>query len=226
MLAGYGCRFSESTRFGRSRMISDGGRRFLIFALEGTMKLDEFQKAIRGKDASRLAADFLASDVVAAFASGEQYAGFKDAVIARYAGASFVAVVGTANWYYSLNPNKDFKPFNDSSDVDTVVVSQQHFMDAWEELRKYHRTRGYQLGRDVQDRLRRNGENIYAGFVSPAWIPDRSNLFRYSHEQSLNALSDKKVEFKPVKLLFFRNQTEVVDYYSRGFRIAKGKLLK
>ncbi len=188
------------------------------------MELDEFCKAIRGKTASKLADDFLKRDVVAAFAAEEQYAEFKQAVTASYVGAELVAVAGTANWSYSLNPKKDFKPFDDSSDVDTVVVSHQHFMESWEELRTFHRTRGYRLSKDVQTRLRRNGENVYSGFVSPTWIPDRRNRFRYSHERILNALSDKNVEFKPVKMLFFRNWTEVVDYYSRGFRIAKGKL--
>lgn len=190
------------------------------------MELDDFCNAIRGKAAPKLAEELLRRDVVAAFAGEVQYAEFREAVTARFVGSECVVVAGTANWSFSLNPNKDFKPFDDASDVDTVVVSKRHFVEAWEELRTYHRTRGYRLPKSAWDRLRRNGENIYAGFVSPTWIPDRGNPLRYSHERALNALSDKKVEYKPVKLLFFRNWTEVVDYYSRGFRIAKGKLLR
>lgn len=189
-----------------------------------TVELDEFCKMIRGKSASALADDFLKRNVVAAFPDEQRYQQYKAAVTVRYPNAESVVVAGTANWLFSLNPNKGFKTFDKSSDVDTVVVSNHHFLEAWEEVRKFHRTRGYSLPREVQDRLRRNGENVYSGFVSPTWIPDQANRFRYDHERALNALSNKDVEFKPVKMLFFRNWTEAVDYYGRGFRIAKGKI--
>jgi hypothetical protein len=188
------------------------------------VELKEFRKVIRGKSASILADDFLKRNVVAAFPDEQHYEQFKDAVKVRYPNAESVVVAGTANWLFSLNPKKAFKTFNESSDIDTVVVSNHHFLEAWEEIRKFHRTHGYQLASDVQDRLRRNGENVYSGFVSPTWIPDHANRFRYEHVRSLNALSNKNVDFKPVKMLFFRNWTEAVDYYGRGFRIAKGNL--
>jgi hypothetical protein len=37
----------------------------------------------------------------------------------------------------------------------------------------------------------------------------------------LDSLSDKTVRFLKVKLMFFKNEVEAVDYYARGFQIAK-----
>ena len=188
------------------------------------MLLDEFLEAIRAKDARTLADDFLRSGTVAAFPTTDRYEEFKKAVQVHYARAEYVAVVGTANWTYSLNPHKNFKPYDAASDVDTVLISSRDFTETWNTLRAYHRRHFYGMSQANKDRICRNGQNVYAGFVSPLWIPDVGNTFRFAHQQALNVLSDRKVNFKTVTMLFFRDWTEAVDYYTRGFRIAKGKL--
>lgn len=47
---------------------------------------------------------------------------------------SFV-VVGSACVGFSLNPDKNWKPFDDDSDIDVAVVSHTHFEKAWFFLR-------------------------------------------------------------------------------------------
>lgn len=47
-----------------------------------------------------------------------------------------IAVVGSASLGFSLNPDKSFKAFDDSSDIDVAVVSYRHFESAWDHLRK------------------------------------------------------------------------------------------
>lgn len=43
-----------------------------------------------------------------------------------------VAIVGSAKTGYSLTPGRDYSPFNDESDLDLVVVSDNLFRELWE----------------------------------------------------------------------------------------------
>jgi hypothetical protein len=60
--------------------------------------------------------------------------------------------------------------------------------------------------------------------VTPAWIPGHQNELLYRFKSILNQLRDESVKFKPVKILFFKNKVEAIDYYKRGFRLAKRKV--
>lgn len=46
-----------------------------------------------------------------------------------------LAVVGSSATGFSLNPNKSFKAFDDTSDVDVAVISPHHFTIGWRYLR-------------------------------------------------------------------------------------------
>lgn len=46
-----------------------------------------------------------------------------------------ITLVGSAATGFSLNPNKNFKPFDDASDIDVAVISQHHFAIGWRYLR-------------------------------------------------------------------------------------------
>lgn len=188
------------------------------------MQRTHFLELVRTKQPHALADEFLRSAMVAAFSSEERYDQFKAEVTAHILNAEQVVVAGTANWTFSLSPDKNFKRYNSQSDVDTVVISEDHFMQTWEQLRVFHRQRYTYLSEDSRRRLRRNGENVYAGFVSPLWIPDNRNRFRWDHQRALNRLSNEAVGYRRVTMFFFRNWTEAVDYYKRGFQIAKGRL--
>jgi hypothetical protein len=88
-------------------------------------------------------------------------------------------------------------------------------------MRRNHRRHFYALPEDDRDRLRRNSENVYAGFISPEWIPRRAASLRHEFKRTLSALSDDCVHFLKVKMMFFKNIDEAVDYYARGFRRAR-----
>ncbi len=49
--------------------------------------------------------------------------------------AACLAIVGTAALGWSLNPEKNLKPFDNKSDVDVAVISPYHFTVAWHYLR-------------------------------------------------------------------------------------------
>src|SRR5690606_27022468 len=49
--------------------------------------------------------------------------------------AACVTLVGSAAIGISLNPSKNFREFNDDSDIDVAIVSHYHFTVAWRYLR-------------------------------------------------------------------------------------------
>jgi len=130
-------------------------------------------------------------------------------------------VVGSGNWKFSLNPDKSFREFGEHSDIDVAVISKDLFDGFWEEMRFQHRAHFYRLPLEYRDRLRRNSENVYAGFISPNWIPNRNPTAAYEYKRNLDSLSDRHVRSLKVKMMFFKNFDEAADYYARGFRMAQ-----
>jgi hypothetical protein len=184
----------------------------------------EFQELIKAKAPNELAGTFLQAATVVLFASDEEYSEFRIDVGKAVKDCETVAVVGSGNWRFSLNPDKAFKEFDDASDVDVAIVSSAHYLRLWDEMRRIHRDKFYTLSVFERSRLRRNGENVYAGFVSPFWIPDAAAPLRFEYKKILNELSDGRVSYRPVKVLIFKNQAEAVDYYARGFVLARRAL--
>ncbi len=156
------------------------------------------------------------AQTVVACADANRYQDFRQRVSLAYPKGQQVFIAGSANWGFSLHPEKNLRAFGDHSDIDVGVINEGYFHTTWGELRNYHRSFFYRMPRHAKDALRRNGENVYSGFVSPAWIPDTGNNFRFQHSKILNALSSQLVGFKPVKMLFFKNRVEAIDYYKRG----------
>lgn len=132
--------------------------------------------------------------------------------------------MGSGNWGYSLHPEKAFKAFDQSSDIDIAVISPKHFNSLWDEMRRCHCQRWYQLTEDQRTALNRNAQNVYAGFISPLWLPDSRSGKRLEFRRHFNHLSDEEVGHRPVKAYFFKNLAEAVDYYQRGFAKARKAL--
>jgi hypothetical protein len=188
------------------------------------LEREEFIAELARKAPDELAAQYLARDDVTAFEDVDAYRAFKDLVSVEIGGAQSIAIVGTGNWRFSLNPEKNFKPFDENSDLDIAVVSPDLFNAIWQELRRVHRFNWYRMSQYVRQQLRRNGENVYCGFVSPAWIPDSSSELRYQYKSILNRLSNRSPGKREVKMMYFKDRTEAVDYYKRGFAIAQRKV--
>jgi hypothetical protein len=188
------------------------------------MNREEFIAEIVERQPEFLAETYLAAETVAAFPIADDYTNFKARVQQHLNGVEFLSIVGTGNWRFSLNPYKSLKEFDQRSDIDIAVVSQEQFNQTWDELRRVERSRWYTFSREIRDKLRRNAEDVYSGFVTPTWIPGHQNEHRYRFKSILNQLRDESVDFKPVKILFFKNKVEAIDYYKRGFRLAKRKV--
>lgn len=127
-----------------------------------------------------------------------------------------IFIAGSGNWGFSLNPKNEYRDFGAHSDIDLCIISPSLFDEVWLLIRAYHRKSFYLLGSKDQMYLRRNGENVYSGFVSPKWIGDRANKFRLDFEIKLNKMSSSHVGYKTVNAFIFKNFDEAIDYYKRG----------
>jgi hypothetical protein len=188
------------------------------------MDREEFLSLVRAESPSKLARAFLTAQDVAAFPTTALYDAFKQRIADTFANTERVHLAGSGNWGYSLHPEKGFKAFDEQSDIDVAVVSYEHFHSLWNEMRRCHRNRWVYLTEQERSSLRRNGENVYAGFISPLWLPDVRSTHRLKFRRHFNRLSDKDVGYRSVKAYFFKNLDEAISYYERGFTKAQRAL--
>ncbi len=179
------------------------------------MKVEEFTRQLRSYGPQRLVELLLDSEDIAA-CSSKDYKVFRDFFSSKFSGVQDVRIMGSGNWGFSLNPIKLFRPFNLNSDIDTVIISDEEFHSTWDELRKYHRNYWYGLSNEQRNSLRRNGENVYSGFISPLWIPHKGNRIRFRFISLISKSPDYLVGRRVIKAVIFRNREEVIDYYKRS----------
>lgn len=186
------------------------------------MTLEDFLALIRSANPIDLAAESLHRDFVHAIPDEFMYKSFLDEVRVDYPLSERIAIMGSGNWKFSLNPKKNFSEFHNKSDIDIVIICRASFEQTWEELRKYHRQNFYLLPYESRSELKRNGENIYSGFVSPKWIPGKS-IANFICALNSNKYSNEIIGYRSVNMMYFKNSDEALDYYVRGFRLAQQK---
>ncbi|MGN8345260.1 hypothetical protein ACLEJQ_16835 [Pseudomonas sp. SMV71] len=185
------------------------------------MNLDDFKKFIKSQAPKIIAEELILKKSIHAFKSEADYSNYLNIIRQDHQGAYLIAIVGSANWKFSLNPDKNLSEYHIKSDIDVAIICAEHYLQTWDELRLFHRDQYYSLGQDARHSLRRNGENVYSGFVSPKWVPSLKSKLRQRHEKLTNKYSNASVGYRAVNMMYFRNMDETIDYYVRGIRAAK-----
>lgn len=186
--------------------------------------LESFKAEIRGEDPKLLIQRWLTDGNPCAFSSTAKLDEFAARIAKDYPYAENVLIAGSSNWQYSLNPKKSFSKFHPKSDIDVVLISPIDFEETWTRLRDLHRRQWYSWDRGLREKVLRTGQNVYCGFISPKHIPDRANEYRFEFLQRCNSYSTASVGYREVRLMFFKNDEDVIDYYVRGVRLARGIL--
>jgi hypothetical protein len=184
------------------------------------MTLEDFLELVKSTNPIDLATESLHRNFVHAIPDDAMYKAFLDGVRGDHPMSEHIAIMGSGNWKFSLNPDKNFSEYNIHSDIDVAIVCRASFEQTWEELRAYHRKNFYLLPFSSKCQLKRNGENVYSGFVSPKWIPGKS-LAKFVYSLNRNKYSNEIVGFRSVNMMYFKNQDEALDYYVRGFLLAQ-----
>ena len=104
------------------------------------MSVEDMKAAIETKSADEIYDEYFISGEVWIFKNlfgehwFEQYDKFKK-YIAQKLGVHYnnIGIAGSAKLGFSLNPTKNFKTFNDRSDIDIIIVSQKLFIEFWEQ---------------------------------------------------------------------------------------------
>ncbi|WP_460164372.1 hypothetical protein [Pseudomonas sp. S2_F03] len=135
------------------------------------MDAKEFKSFIRSQSPQTIAEKLILKTSIHAINSEETYKAYKDLIMADHQNAYRIAVVGSANWKFSLNPRKNLSEFHEKSDIDIAIICAESYLQTWDELRSYHRNSYYSLDLVGQQALRRHGEDVYSGFASQNGCP-------------------------------------------------------
>ncbi len=191
-----------------------------------TPECEAFIEQIASSEPLDLASRYVLSDVVHAFPTITAYEQFRTKVRHYLPDAEFIAVAGSGNWRFSLNPRKLLTEFHLKSDIDVAVISTELYHTTWEYMRELHRRKWYSIDHQAREGLRRRGQDIYSGFACPTWLPVPGDPFVYRFKSILNKLSGPEVGYREVKMYYFKNEVEMLDYYRRGFTQAKKEISK
>lgn len=104
------------------------------------MTVEDMKVAIKNKSSDEIYNDFFISGEVWIFKSifgenwFEQYDKFKKYVANKLdVHYNNIGIAGSAKLGFSLNPKKKYRKFNDTSDIDIIIVSQRLFNEFWEQ---------------------------------------------------------------------------------------------
>lgn len=190
------------------------------------MATDIFLNIVKQSEPIDLAKESLFREFTRAIPNPEKYKEYIGTVRRDYPKSSHISIMGSGNWGFSLNPKKNLSAFHAKSDIDIVIICRESFDKTWEELRSYHRRHYYRLDDAAKTNLKRLGENVYSGFITPAWIPDKRSSFRTEYAIKTNGYSTSEIGYRSVNMMYFKNEAEAIDYYVRGFRLAKMRGVK
>lgn len=108
--------------------------------------------------------------------------------------ASALLITGSAAFGISLNPYKNYKFFDETSDIDVAVVSDYHFMEAWRTLRNIgadrHRLPPI-IKQSIDDHVKRY---IYWGTIATDKL-----LFLFPYGKQWTETLNKVSEVSPTK---------------------------
>ncbi len=127
-----------------------------------------------------------------------------------------VIVVGSAKLGFSIAPRKLWRPINDESDIDVVIISEELFDRFWKELHIFNvnlisRT-------DAEDKLYKEFlEYFFKGWIRPDKFP-----FSYSFKQEwfdfFRDISYKKYDKRKVTGAIFKNEYFFTQYHKANLR--------
>lgn len=127
-----------------------------------------------------------------------------------------VFMVGSAKLGFSIKSAKRYHSFEDESDVDIAIVSEELYCALWSEIRKYNRDGGQWPSRDDRNHFR---NDHVSGVIKPYVLPDsptiptRRRLFDIS--ATLQRLSYSPY---PVTIALWHNIEALEDYQAIAVR--------
>jgi len=123
-----------------------------------------------------------------------------------------VAIVGSAQLGFSLNPENLGRPLATSSDIDVIIVSPPHFDEAWLELNELTLDIWLQAG-FVKKRIFECKDDIYWGFIRIDRLPRSVPLARNWIPVFSRISADERFGNRPVMGRLYRTWQQVERSY-------------
>lgn len=127
-----------------------------------------------------------------------------------------IIITGTACLGYSLNPNKNFKKFNDKSDIDVGIISNYYFDIAWHELRnqKYYKLDNH-MKRAVEDHKNRL---IYWGTIATDKILPILSFGKRWNEVVVQLKCKPPINGRDINYRIYKDNQSFRDYQINGIK--------
>jgi len=176
---------------------------------------------------SFLASKWILERTPFAFKDSESYLKWKELLSNKIqVDSSAIVFTGSSGCGFSLNPYKDFKEFNDESDVDIALISDHHFDIAWHALRnlgsKYYSLTPKQKT-SVDDHVNRL---IYYGTIATDKILP---ILPFGKKWSfaLNQMSkEKPIEGRIINIRIYKDFNSLRDYQTNNLEKLRQKLFE
>ena len=133
-----------------------------------------------------------------------------------------IEIVGSGKIGFSLNEERFGKSFDNTSDIDLVIVSSELFDRAWIELLKVDFSCFHRLSEPDKSFLQECLGKIHDGNLRPDKLPSVSNFGKHWWEIFQSLSSQKKYEYRKIRGRLFKNWFCVEKYYSKQLIKLKG----
>lgn len=133
-----------------------------------------------------------------------------------------VAIFGSAKTGCSFAPGKGFRLFNEKSDIDIVIVSQQRFLLFWNSYVKMHVN-------SIRTITNYNyvAKCIFQKFITFEGFDLSNDTYKNWYKQESDFKKDLQLEFNiahDINYRIFESWEAVYGYYTRNIRILKSML--
>lgn len=135
-----------------------------------------------------------------------------------------IVLTGSGALGYSLNPKKNYKAYDDVSDIDCGVISPYHFDVAWRYLRQM-RPSWLGLDRNAKNAIEAHRKNhVFSGTIATdkmlSLLP-----FGTEWQRALDSMGNRVPTVgREVKLRIYRDYDSLRQYQSRNISILRSSL--
>jgi hypothetical protein len=194
------------------------------------------------------ATDEIISGLPAIFARNEDMILLQEYVATKLGisnAANDVLIVGSAKMGFSLDPDRYFVPFQESSDIDIVVVHEGLFDEAWRIMLAWDYLTINRRTKIEQQWLYRRHDEVWSGWYDlPGWHFRERGGIELSFPNALKPLRDLAFQwFSTFRSLsrykhhpeiprhkasarLYRSRLHVAMYHAMGLRVLRSRLLR
>lgn len=127
-----------------------------------------------------------------------------------------IVFVGSSCTGFSLSPRKDFKEFDDTSDIDIAIISHHHFNIAWRWMRQADLS---MLNSKVRYNIKEHKKHfIFDGTIATDYILPHLPFGKLWGEVLSRISKEIVFEGRVIKLRLYQDHKSLVDYHINNIK--------